>query len=114
MSVKRWFGVVLLFAMVGSAAGREPDVHVDLAASNAIPRFFAIPFVFEDGNLDCLEARWTMTVSNGLLHIRHLNLPPIEQPTYHIMPCSMRSCMRSESMSDTFSATTSETRNPAP
>jgi len=40
--------------------------------------------VFEDGNLDCLEARWTMTVSNGLLYIRHLNLPPIEQPTYHI------------------------------
>ena len=79
MSVKQWFGVVLPFAMVGSAAGREPDVHVDLAASNAIPRFFAIPFVFEDGNLDCLEARWTMTVSNGLLHIRHLNLPPIEQ-----------------------------------
>src|SRR5580704_6533425 len=47
MSVKQWFGVVLPFAMVGSAAGREPDVHVDLAASNAIPRFFAIPFVFE-------------------------------------------------------------------
>jgi hypothetical protein len=84
MSVKQWFGVALLFAVVGSAAGREPDVHVDLAASNAIPRFFAIPFVFEDGNLDCLEARWTMTVSNGLLYIRHLNLPPIEQPTYHI------------------------------
>jgi hypothetical protein len=30
------------------------------------------------------------------------------------LPCSMCSSMRSESMSDTFSATTSETRNPAP
>jgi site-specific recombinase XerD len=30
------------------------------------------------------------------------------------LPCSIRSSMRSESTSDTFSATTSETRRPAP
>jgi hypothetical protein len=84
MSAKLWFVGALLFATVGSASGGEPDVHLDLGASNMFPRFFAIPFLFEDNNLDCPEDRWTMTVSNGLLRIQHLNLPPIEQPTYHM------------------------------
>jgi len=66
---------------VGSVSGGEPDVHVDLEASTVSPRFFAVRFVFEDGNLDCPETRWALTVSNGVLSIHHLNVPPIEPST---------------------------------
>jgi hypothetical protein len=62
-------------------AGREPDIRLDLSAAPAFSSLWAVPFVFQDSGLDCPDARWTMTISNGLLRTYHLNLPPMEQPT---------------------------------
>jgi hypothetical protein len=81
MRTKLWLVIALLIATTTSVSAGEPDVHLDLAASTAFPNFFAIPFVFEDSNLECPEDRWTMTVSKGMLKIHHLNLPPMEPPT---------------------------------
>jgi hypothetical protein len=81
MSAKLWIGVALFLATIASVSGREPDVHIDPTVWNPGPTFWAIPFVFEDSKLDCPEDRWTMTVSNGLLGIHHLNVPPIEPST---------------------------------
>jgi hypothetical protein len=63
-----------------TTAGREPDIRLDLSAPPASPSFRAVPFVFQDSGLDCPDARWTMTVSNGVLKTYQLNLPPMEQP----------------------------------
>jgi hypothetical protein len=75
------FAVALVFSslLVGHGLAEQPSVRFDLAEPHRFPSFVAIPFVFEDGNLDCPEARWTIKVSNGLLTIHHFNLPPFDQ-----------------------------------
>jgi hypothetical protein len=79
MNTKPCLAVALLIATIGSASGGEPDVHFELQAWKQPPTFFAIPFVFEDSNLDCPEGRWTITISDGVLRTHYLSLPPIEQ-----------------------------------
>ncbi len=71
--------LVVSTILVGHGWAEQPSVRFDLAVPHRFPSFAAIPFVFEDSNLDCPEARWTIKVSNGLLTIHHFNLPPLDQ-----------------------------------
>ena len=77
-----------LTILVGHGSAEQPSVRFDLAAPRRFPSFGAIPFVFEDANLDCPDERWTIQVSNGMLSIHHFNLPlsdpKPEFPTRHV------------------------------
>ena len=71
--------LLVLTILIGHGSAEQPSVRFDLAAPQRFLSFAAIPFVFEDGNLDCPEQRWTIKVSNGMLTIHHFNLPPFDQ-----------------------------------
>jgi hypothetical protein len=74
--------IVLFIISAGYCLAEQPSVRIDLTAPRAIATFVAIPFVFEDSNLDCPEDRRTITVVNGVLKTYYLNLPPIDQPIF--------------------------------
>ena len=81
-----YFRIIIAFVLfvvsVGNCAAEQPSVRIDLAAPRPVDSFVAIPFVFEDSNLDCPEDRRTLTVSKGVLKIFYLFLPRFEEPIF--------------------------------
>jgi hypothetical protein len=76
--------LALVFCLILARHGlaEQPSVRIDLSVPRHVPSFVAIPFVFEDGNLDCPDDRRTVAVTNGMLKIYRLNLPPIEPSAF--------------------------------
>lgn len=74
--------LVLFIVSVGNCAAEQPSLRIDLSAPRLMASFVAVPFVFEDSNLDCPEERRTITASNGMLKSHSLILPPIDQPVF--------------------------------
>jgi hypothetical protein len=79
--------IVLAVVSTGHGLAEQPSVRFDLALPHLFPSFAAIPFVFEDSDLDCPEDRTAIKVSNGVLTTHHFSLPPLEQlvfPTKYV------------------------------
>jgi hypothetical protein len=72
--------LVISVISAGLCRAEQPSVRIDLTTPRLVGSFAAIPFVFEDSNLDCPEDRTAIAVTNGVFHSHHLSLPPFEQP----------------------------------
>lgn len=75
---------VIAFSVVlaGHGLAEQPSVRIDLSVPRYVPSFVAIPFVFEDSNLDCPDDRRTIAVTNGVLKTYRLNLPLVEPSAF--------------------------------
>jgi len=79
MYLKRLTAVIVLIMSMDCCLAEQPSVRIDMTAQRLVPAFAAIPFVFEDSNLDCPEDRGTIAMTDGVLKRIQLSPPRTEE-----------------------------------